>query len=428
MRLEKQEDGRYCVMVGDPAYMLGHVWKDEKKWSWERHDGPSGNGCSTRNAAIAAMEEAAATKKKEPSQEELLAPPADPKKLRNQKVAADPSVMDLLSGTYGVKLPKATGSKIKTLREAIVKQLRDTPKDDWIRCDTCLEMATMEVDRCPFCGDLGSEPAAAAAAASSAAESLLEDPPAVDEAADPEVLDEEETRLVAARLDLDQRIDRITELKRDIAGKGWDLGREILAIFNDELWKVRGHASFKAFVEADLSISRGLAYDLMTASDQFKRADFLAVGQSKIVMIAKLPADARQAALEGARSGDLSYRDLRDRAKEANRGTSPGGAGGGTREVDDPPEEEELEDEEEEEGFTLLARVDDDPITVPWRKDGTGRKIKHHPRIALYENAETMPDAYAELLIPEAEVSVRVALSFDADGYPVGVTFQFVEA
>ncbi len=429
MRLEKQDDGRYCVWVGDPVYMLGHVWKDGKKWAWEHHAGATGNACSTRNDAIAVMEEASAAKE-EPSQDELLAPPADSKKLRNEEIAPDPAVMDLHAGTYGVKLPKAVGSKVKALRVAIAKQLRETPKDDWIRCDACLELATMDVDRCPFCGDLGNEPAANADAAK---EPAVEEPAVEEPEPEVEVLDEEETRLVAARHDLDQRIERITELKRDIAGKGWDLGREILAIFDAELWKVRGHASFKAFVEADLSISRGLAYDLMTASEQFLRDDFLAVGQSKIVMIARLPADARQAALEGARSGDLSYRDLRDQAREANRGTATGGAGGGRRAVDDPPEDEEegddgLEDEEEEEGFTLLARVDEEPVTVPWRKETTGRKIKAHPRIGLIEGAEDSPDAYAELELPEADVRIRVALAYDEDGYPIGVTFQFLEA
>ena len=440
VKLEKQEDGRYRVSEADEV--IGNVWKDGKKWAWERPDGTGGNACATRNDALAAMREVP-----KESEAELLAPPADPKKLRNPDVKPDPAVMDLLAGTYNVKLPKATGSKVKTLREAILKQLEDTPKDDWIRCDTCLELATMDGDRCPFCGDLGNEPGAddkASPAASAEAESEEPTPESEEPTPDPdspsdadesgsEVLDEEETRLVAARIDLDERIERITELKRDIAGKGWDLGREILAIFNDELWKVRGHASFKAFVEADLSISRVLAYDLMTAAEQFKREDFLAVGQSKIVMIAKLPPGQRKEALEGAKSGDLSYRDLRGRAKEANRGTAKGGAGGGKRDgepEEEPEEQEELDlgDEEPEEGFTLLARVDDDPVTVSWRKEGTGRKVKANTRIALYENAESMPDFYAELSLPEADVGIRVALAFDDDGYPVGVTFQFVEA
>ncbi len=438
MRLVKQDDGRYEVSVGEKA--LGHVWKDEKKWAWARPDGAAGNGCATRNAAIAAMEEAPAPdangeeSESGKSDEELLAPPADPKKLRMPEVKPDPAVMDLFAGTYGVKLPNATGSKVKALRAAIVKQLQNIQKDDWIRCDDCGELSTEDVDRCPFCGSLGGEPSKES---KESKESKDPEPPKESEPPkdpdpdpDPEVLDEEETRLVAARHDLDQRIERITELKRDIAGKGWDLGREILAIFETELWKVRGHASFKAFVEADLSIGRSLAYDLMTASEQFKRADFLAVGQSKIVMIARLPAGQRQEALEGAKSGDLSYRDLRTKAREANRGTTPGGSGGGTTVVDDPPEEEEEEtvEEEEEEGFTLLARVDDEPVTVPWRKDATSRKIKSHPRICLFDDAEDRPDAYAELELPEAEVRIRVALAFDDAGYPVGVTFQFVEA
>lgn len=505
MGIKTTRDG--AVMLG--TKQVGTYEKREDGYAYELSlGGHSGSGYAKKRdmmaeiegLVLAAKETTPEAPAKEPSEDikKALEHPADPKKLRRADVEADYEAMSLAAGVYGVALPKGKGPAVKKLREAINKKLEKLdPQEEWIRCTVCDEISTADVDRCPFCGDLGELPEEAENQPEATAEPSPEpEPPAepsepeeatseddgpdprqvdmfdeteepepetnepeateepeteepepepepeteADEPLTPEILPDEETALMNAREELDKRVERITELKRDIAGRGWDLGQEILAIYRDELWKARGHSSFKAFIDSDLGISKSVAYGLMDAASQFKREDFLAVGSSKLQLISKLPEGERAEALEGAASGDLSYRDLREKAKEANRDSELGGAGGGKRKKSkaDPAEDsnelapeadsDDGEDVAADGGMTLLGRVDEEPVTVKWRSAKTGKILKYHPRIGLLGDADAKSDAYSELEIPEAGVSVRVALKFDAEGWPVGVTYQFVEA
>lgn len=459
MQLRKQDDGRYDIIPEGSETHVGWVKKDGPVWVWEHNEGGKGTSKTRTQAAIdvAAWVPGSDT---ELTPDELLTPPADPTKLRNPDIKPDITTMDELSGVYSVKLPKAKGAKVRRLREAIIKALRDIEPDVWIRCDVCHEVATEDVDRCPFCGDLGGSEEGQDAAPAPSPEPQEEpnvdvngdfdldaDEPEItdgDDGIEPEIFDEpdatptvevitpvvtgelmttEETAMLNARADLDKRVERITELKRNIAGGGWDLGREIFTIYKEELWKARGHQSFRAFIEADLSIAKSLAYSLMDSAQNFKRADFLAVGQSKIVLIAKLPlGKERDDALEGAKAGDFSYRDL------AAKTRASGGKGKKDKKPKPPANEGSDNVPEDEGGFTMVSRVDDDPITIPWRSVETGRKVKAHNHIGRVEDYEESPDCYAELELAEANISIRFALDFDEDGYPTGVSVQFVEA
>lgn len=326
--------------------------------------------------------------------------------LRDGKTKANPEAMAKALKVYG--LVESEGGTpvemLRSIRKYLDGVLPTLKEDDKIVCESaCGEVSTSQTDFCPFCGDLGLEGEKPAAAPSKPKreETGKVEKPAKAEKVEKPAKAETGTAIAKAGAELDERVAKIQELQKDLAGNSYDLGLEILAITKAELWKARGHESFKQFVEKDLSIGRSLAYKLMDIVQQFDRGTFLAVGASKLGVIATMKSeDERTEALDRAKAG-ASQRDL----KASRAGSTPARSGSGSAAA--PPKKGANE-------ITLLAKVGGKAVLHSWRSASTARPLSKHK-----------DDAYVEVEI-SPDVRQRIALKMDAEGAILGLTVQFV--
>jgi hypothetical protein len=310
--------------------------------------------------------------------------------LHNGKATADVEAMAKALAIFGMAtVPKKPAEVLMTLRQVLANKLKDLDSDAKVRCEACGEVGTDDTDFCPFCGDKGDvgedEP-----------EVVVEE--AVVEGAAPESTS---AAIAAADQQLQARIERIIRLKSDISGNSYDLGLEIVAIQTEQLWKARGHKSFKDFVEADLGMSRALAYRLMDVTQKHSREEFMVIGSTKLALISSIKDDEeREKVLEEARQG-ASTRTVEARAR-ASKGKAPAAA----KAAEAPPKKANE--------ITLLAKVNGKATTYGWRSASTGRPLKEHK-----------DDSYVELELAE-NVRQRIALKVDREGAILGVTVQFL--
>lgn len=332
--------------------------------------------------------------------------------LKDGKTAANPEALKRALGVYGVSFkPDATPAELlAAVRKHLGKVLKDLPDEEKVKCTAvCGEVSTNDTDFCPYCGDEGVEEgddpgaaeaaeATAPAAAPAKAESTAIAPASTGDA------------LAAATAKLDESIARINRLRADLAANSYDLGLEIRKIHEEELWKARGHESFKDFIEKELEIGRSMAYRLIDVTKQFDRPTFEQVGSHKLALIAGIQdSEARDAALEAAKAG-ASTKDV-ERAVNEAKGRTPappkekgGSSAGGTS----APAKKTAQD------ITLLTKVGSKPQLIGFRSASSGRPINHHK-----------DDAYAELQLSD-DVKQRIALKIDKEGNIVGVTVAFV--
>lgn len=340
--------------------------------------------------------------------------------LRDGKTPANAEAMKKALGTYGVafKPDASTEELLAALRKHLTKVLKPMKDDDKVKCDAvCGEVSTAETDFCPFCGDEGlsdEEPAPAAAPAEAAAEA--EEEQADDEGA-AEAAEEKApaaplapastaANLKAKTAKLEESVARINQLRTDLAGNSYDLGQELRKIHEEELWKARGHESFKEFIEKDLEISRSMAYRLIDVTKQFDRATFESVGSRKLALIAGIQdAEARDAALESAKAG-ASTSDVKRQVDDAKGKPAAPPKESGSKGAAPPPKKGNE--------ITLLTKVGSKAQLVGFRSATSGRPIARHK-----------DDAYAELQIAD-EVKLRMAPKVDKDGNLVGITVAFV--
>src|SRR5262249_46487989 len=109
----------------------------------------------------------------------------------------------------------------------------------------------------------------------------------------------------------------------DIQRNSYDLGIELKRIYDEELWKARGHKTWKEFVEKELEIGRSMAYRLVETVSKFDRETFTKVGSTKLSLIAQIDDDEqRETALEEARQG-ASVRDVTRTTRSATGKGAP---------------------------------------------------------------------------------------------------------
>jgi hypothetical protein len=347
--------------------------------------------------------------------------------LADGKTAANLTALTRALGVYGVKT-KDTDSvsdrlvlvraHLKPLIADAEKKAKRGEEDGLVKCEACGEVSTEHTDFCPFCGDEGLPPEEESAAAEEAATAATEPEAAPEEPAKgakgkkgkkaaepaPEAAAEPTgDALAKAGAELDEKVERVNVLRADIATHSYDIGLEIRDIHERELWKARGHSSFKEFVEKDLEMSRTLAYRMIEVTKQYDRPTFEKVGARKLALVASIQdEEQRDAALEAAKAG-ATVRDL-ERTKEKTKGKSA-------------PEKEEKEraaPKKSANDITLLAKVNGKPTTHPWRSATSGRPLSAHK-----------DDAYGEVDLSE-DVKLRVALKVDKEGKIVGFTTAFV--
>jgi outer membrane biosynthesis protein TonB len=381
--------------------------------------------------------------------------------LANGQRANEAAVDDGLA-CYGLDPSGDLPSKLARLRAHLADELLPTiPVDEHVRCEVCGEVGTDDTSACPFCGDAGVDedtPAAAPEEPEKAPEPVPEPEPAVkpekgkkgkpapaetetktkpekgkkgkpapvDEPApavsssetpgEPEVsggamvasASEVAEGMAAKVADLDAAVARIAALAANAVANYYDLGIEIARVHRDELWKARGHASFKAWIETELPIARSTCYRLIEVVGQFDRDTYARVGLHKLALIAGgEDDDARATALEAAKAG-ASARDVQRIA-----------AGDVEPETEKParakPEREKTEREKpKREGkISLVVKVDGDPKTYGWKSAKNGKAIKVHA-----------PDSYVEIPIADGVVQ-RIGLKLDGEKI-IGATVAFV--
>lgn len=320
--------------------------------------------------------------------------------LKNGKTVANVDALRKALGVYGVAFkPDASPADLLALvRKALDKKLKGMKDEDKVKCTAvCGEVSTADTDFCPYCGDEGvegDEPGAelAVTGATNAG-------PAVANVST-------KAGIAVATKSLDESVAKINALRNNLAANSYDLGIEIRKIHEEELWKARGHESFKDFIEKELEIGRTMAYRLIDITREFDRATFEQVGSRKLSLIATIQdAEAREEALGAAKAGATTKEVVR--ARDAAKGKAGKDAA--------PPREPRatMTPPKKSGEITLLAKVGSKPQTIGWRSASSGRPIQSHK-----------DDAYAEFQLSE-DVRQRIALKCDKDGNILGLTIAF---
>lgn len=371
-------------------------------------NGAATNGAATKPKAVAndATKPKAATKAAKPKAAEVAAKAAalvasaePPIELKNKRVVLARAVdAGLAIYAPGEKLPESLEERLELMRARLTTRIADLDEEHVLMCGDvddpvtgCREVATSDVTFCPFCGD-GMEEVVAEPEAPSAIV----------------VGSATEAGLDAARTELEEVLARFSALSHDIAGNYYDIGLLFRQIRDRELWKARGHDTFRAFVEKELGVSKTSAYRYMDLTENYDRVTFLEVGAKKLELISGIKnGEERDAALDAARNGSTA-REL------------AGPATGGSREAPARERRDSSAPPAKKVGneITLLAKVGAKPTLVPFRGAESGRPLKGYK-----------PGAYAEFQLSD-EVVLRVMMK-EVKGSPgefEGVNIAFVRA
>lgn len=272
-------------------------------------------------------------------------------------------------------IPTDDHEALALLRTLVDARKAEVGEDDVLICgetetDGCREAATADVEFCPFCGDVGPD-----------------DTQAGDATPGTEIVQSAtEAGLAVQEGELVEALDRLNGYKRDLVGSAYDIGLVLKDIQTRELWKARGSASFKEFVEREAGISRTSAYRYMQLTQEYDRQTFLEIGPKKLELISGIEnQEEREAALEDARSGATA----RQIATPSRSSKSAAPAREAASKSTAPAKSTDI---------TLVCKINGKPVLVPFRNAETGRVIKYHK-----------DGAYAELQISD-DVVLRVAL------------------
>lgn len=339
----------------------------------------------------------------------------------------------------GVTIPKTRGAAAEqqllgAIRLEMAKRMRDMPDIEKIECVKCLELATEDIDYCPYCGDLGKEEGEAptelavprtpqAPAAEAATQSRS---PTVRPSAKPgaktnikgvgisgekvEVAADVEQSLASVASDLDECLDRIRLCTDRWYALGYDIGIECKAIRDRQLFKARGYPSFKAFAEKELPFTRESALQLVSIVEKHSRQEYEQIGYTKLRLIAAVPdAALKQELLEAAKQG-ASRTELAERVTRASQ--RPEGPGGAAAKVLPEPGEK----------ITLIGKIGARAQTMKFH-DAKSREVV---KVAgVFKSLQE--DVYGELEISDG-VFARIGLRINAKKELEALTFRIVRA
>lgn len=260
-------------------------------------------------------------------------------------------------------------------------------KESQVRCDLddggCGGVSSDELEECPYCGDLGEVEAASSDRSdeddevSDDDEEEVETAPADegDKGDEPPTAEEEDgeeeaqaspppapkksaakkkakedkmqtemvnghgakkgrsTALVSAR-ELDVKVSEVRKWQKAIAESTfegavayWNLGRSLLDINTEDLWKLRvdektekpAHKSFDRFVREELGMSPQHAYSAIDVAREYENPEEVqAIGQTKAVLLLKAAPEDRPALKEEAKKG-ATVRELSSKVKESRK-------------------------------------------------------------------------------------------------------------
>lgn len=364
--------------------------------------------------------------------------------LKDNKTRPDPKSMRAAAKQLGVKAPKQTGAEadkelLGLIRIELAKRMKGLKEEDTIVCTVCEELSTEDTQFCPYCGDKGkdppgpievvdsipagakrvtpvpskpsSKPAARVSSAppkpSSAPPKPSSAPPArgVGIAKTPVPVAGDVSAALATRArDLDARISRIHELKNSAVALSYDIGLELKEIRDQQLFKARGHLSFKDFAQKELPFTRVSALQLISICDKWSREDFASIGFAKLRLLSAVPdKEQKEELVEAAKQG-ATRADLRERIAAGTPGSKR------------PPAPEKGEK------ITLLGKIGARNQSVKFHDADTGEVIES---AGVFKSYNTQ--AYGELEISEG-VFVRIGLRVTGKSELEGLSVRFVRA
>jgi hypothetical protein len=222
--------------------------------------------------------------------------------------AMSAGILDAAIKSLKLKAPtqKTIPAKAKVIQahfSALAKKSKEAA-DNLSVCTNCGGECDFGLEACPYCGD--SETATAENAITTTGTSVANAEPADTEA-------------------LDEAVRTFKAKKKNAEVSIWELGQEVLRIHDGDLWKTRllgkdpQYKTFKAFCAAELGVSHTHAYNLMEVAKKFSREEVEKVGVARLSIIAQLPPEQREQALNQAAAGEKSKRQL-----EADKAASKG--------------------------------------------------------------------------------------------------------
>jgi hypothetical protein len=154
----------------------------------------------------------------------------------------------------------------------------------------------------------------------------------------------------------DARVAKIQGYRRSLAAEAYNIGTELKAIHDGNLWKHKGHKSFKSFVQEELDYTRVMAYKYMSMAGSVKKEDAIKLGVSKVDMIVNAPQKRQKKLLEMGKEGK-SRKDMEFWLKKVEGKTSSAGEGG----------------KKDSDKITLVGRANMGDTFVSWLGDKSGK-------------------------------------------------------
>lgn len=205
------------------------------------------------------------------------------------------------------------GAKPATIEDAVNALqtffAKKAPKGGLLECEVCGGGSTSDFDRCPFCGAIDDD------------EEEDLPPPAKAKANGTKSLaiagvglhaGKADTKSLRTVKELDRRVVAIKEIQARGTRELYLLGKELHAIYTEELWRQRTSAdgkvaykSFVAFVEAEIDMHPRTAWNLMGIVQEFLPAQLEKHGPAVLRGLLAAPKEDRQHLLEKVERGEL---------------------------------------------------------------------------------------------------------------------------
>jgi hypothetical protein len=322
--------------------------------------------------------------------------------LADGKTRANGDAMRRAAKHLGVTVPKTRSASsdaelLGALRMEISKRLAKLAETDHVVCARCKEIATDDTEFCPYCGDEGED---------SKAEIVEASPVGISRASQAPVPQRAEEAL-------DERLRRIVELKKSAVGLSYDIGIELKAIRDQQLFRARGYQDFKSFAVKELPFTRESAQQLIRIVEQHSREEYTTIGYAKLREIAAVTEPTAKAQLvEEARKG-ATVGQIKERAASLTGKVAPATTSSGSRPAPSPEKGEKI---------TLLGKVGARSQVLKFHNVETGEVLDHAGVFKTY-----MPNSYGELEIADG-VFLRVGLRTSADNKLEGLTVRFVRS
>jgi hypothetical protein len=210
------------------------------------------------------------------------------------------------------------------------------PKERQIRCNKCGGIGDNDDDLCPYCGHnegtdiLDSKPEAKKTMTTESETTVKDDKKAKKNGASKAVV-VDDTKLSSAlrsERDLDAAVAKVRRAQSDASLSGWQLGKYIADIKDNDLWKLRTHkdgksgkerprwSSWEAFCTTELGMTPRNALGFANVASKFTEEQVKAVGMSKLQLVLQAAPEDRKEMEKLAESG-APARQIRAHVKKS---------------------------------------------------------------------------------------------------------------